>query len=161
MMQLDYLYYGLPKSFTQKRIDIMEKLVEVLYHSNSGNVLCGMGENQVYGPVYNALRNLLIECIGEVATNAAMNCSTWCVSSFEYQIVPAILEGLQVAEEENKYNFFKSVQKIVFEKHDYSQEEYCIYLNDKNDVIIVARNGVDKVVIESGDYNALMEWLGY
>lgn len=78
---------------------IAENLVDALYILNKNGYSCGMGEDQVYGCAYKALKNLLVKEFGEIVAQIAMNSRTWCCSDFENQIIPAIEEAIIEAKE--------------------------------------------------------------
>jgi len=89
---------------------IAEYLVNTLYISNKVGYSCGQSLDQVYGCAYQALKNLLIKEFGKEVTEKAMNSSTWCVSSFTGQIIPAIQEAIEELKEKKKIN---RLQKMV------------------------------------------------
>ena len=53
------------------------------------------GQCEAYGGCYNAIQSILVEQFGEVVAEDAMNSRTWCVSDFENQIIPAIIEAIE------------------------------------------------------------------
>lgn len=100
------------------------KLVEVLHISNSQNLMCGMCEDQVYGPVYRALKNLLYKTFGKEVTDFAMNCNTWCVSDFDCQIVPAIEWAIDEMEERSKRGYY-----WIRDKNDFPDRKMIGYFD--------------------------------
>ena len=145
---------------TEEKEQIARALVEVLYVSNRDNILCGHGADQVYGPAYESLKNLMRLVFGERVTELAMNSRTWCVSDFDNQIVPAIEWAIEeVAQEKRKRKADKLVKLI--EDHGHTAQYY------EGDGFILAVSGrpeewkPEEEAHLPVDANKVYEWLGY
>lgn len=101
------------------------KLVEVLHISNSQNLMAGMEDDELYGPAYKALKNLLYRVFGKDVTDLAMNCNTWCVSDFDGQIVPAIEWAIDEMEERSKRGYYW----VVGEKNYFPDQKAIGYFD--------------------------------
>lgn len=80
---------------TSERDEIARALCSAIHLSNSHNILCGQGLDQVYGAAYVSLKNLMVDTFGEFVTEYAMERSkAWCVSDFDGQVCAAIEEAI-------------------------------------------------------------------
>lgn len=112
-----------------------------------------MGNDQVYGNAYVALKVLMERNFGKEVTDLAMNGRTWCCSNFDCQILPAIEEAFEANKENTER---KRVNKLVelLRMHGFSGYGY-------EGVIEIDTNENEEPATIPATNAAVMKFLGY